>query len=257
MMLAGDLAHSLHPSLWAEDLGLVRDFKGRPSHLDPWQREVLDAGAQKIILCCSRQSGKSTVSALMALHTCIFQPGALVLLISRSIRQSAELFLKFETFLERLPDPPRRTEDTKLSTILQNGSRCVSLPASEATIRGFSSVSLLIEDEAARVSDEIFVASAPFLSVSQGRQILLSTPFAKEGHFFRLWTEENNWLKVEIKADQCPRLTPEILEEQMVLFGPIKYAREYNCEFVEHEFTIFTEERIARATNDDIEEILI
>jgi len=256
-MLAGDLAYSLTPSLWAEELGLVRDLKGNPSRLDPWQRLALDSGAQRIVLCCSRQSGKSSVSALMALHTCLFQPGALVLLISRSIRQSAELFRQFVTFLERLPDPPARTEDTKLSTILENGSRCVSLPSSEATIRGFSSVSLLVEDEASRVSDDIFVASAPMLAVSNGRCVLLSTPFGKAGHFHKIWTEENNWLKIQIKADQCPRLTPEILEEQMALFGPIKYAQEYNCEFIEDEFIIFTDERIERAINDDIEEIPI
>jgi len=256
-MLADDLAYSLTPSIWAEDLKLVRDLKGNPSRLDPWQRLALDSGAQRIVLCCSRQSGKSSVCALMALHTCIFQPGALVLLISRSIRQSAELFMKFVTFLERLPDPPARTEDTKLSTILENGSRCVSLPSSEATIRGFSAVSLLIEDEASRVSDDIFVASAPMLSVSRGRQVLLSTPFGKAGHFYKIWTEENNWLKIQIKADQCPRLTPEILEEQMALFGPIKFAQEHNCEFIEDEFIIFTDERIERAINDDIEEIPI
>lgn len=256
-MLADDLAYSLSPSRWADDLGLVRDTKGHPARLDRWQKAVLDSQAPRIILCCSRQSGKSSVSALMALHTCIFQPGALVLLISRSIRQSAELFRAFVTFLERLPDPPERTEDTKLSTILANGSRCVSLPSSEATIRGFSSVSLLIEDEASRVSDDIWIASRPMLSVSKGRQVLLSTPFGKAGHFYRIWTEENNWLKIQIKADQCPRLTPEVLEEELALFGPIKFAQEYNCEFIEDEFVIFTEERIARAINDDIEEILI
>jgi len=43
----------------------------------------------------------------------------------------------------------------------------------------------------------------------------------------------------------------------MALFGPIKYAQEYNCEFIEDEFIIFTDERIERAINDDIEEIPI
>ena len=49
---------------------------------------------RQVLLCCSRQAGKSTVVGALALHTAPFTPGALVLLLSPSQRQSAEIFRK-------------------------------------------------------------------------------------------------------------------------------------------------------------------
>ena len=54
MQLDRDLAYALKPSLWASEcLGF---------HADEWQAEVLDGNGKKALLCCSRQSGKSSVS---------------------------------------------------------------------------------------------------------------------------------------------------------------------------------------------------
>jgi hypothetical protein len=49
---------------------------------DPW---FLRSAAPRILLNCSRQSGKSTVTALLAAHTALYQPGALVLLLSPTL----------------------------------------------------------------------------------------------------------------------------------------------------------------------------
>ena len=61
---------------------------------DPWQRAVLESRATRILLNCCRQSGKSTITALLAVHTAYFRAGSLVLLLSPSLRQSGELFEK-------------------------------------------------------------------------------------------------------------------------------------------------------------------
>lgn len=87
-----DAAYQLSLSRWAFDA-----FGFQP---DPWQTEVLESTAKKILLNCSRQSGKSSVSAISSLHTAPFQPGSLVLMVSPSLRQSSELFKKFLSFLE-------------------------------------------------------------------------------------------------------------------------------------------------------------
>ena len=164
-----DIAYKLSPALWArEALGFEPD---------PWQASVLDSNAKKVMLCCSRQSGKSSVSAISALHQAVFMPGSLVLMVSPSLRQSSELFRKFLSYLELLPDMPVRNENTKLSIMLDNNSRVVSLPGSEGTIRGYSSVSLLLIDEAARVVDDLYFAVKPMLAISRGRMLALSSPF--------------------------------------------------------------------------------
>ena len=79
--LAGDLRLALDVDHFARVAGLEGD-------LDGWQRQVLDAPEHKILLNCSRQSGKSTVAALLAIRTAIFEPRSLVLLVSPSQRQS-------------------------------------------------------------------------------------------------------------------------------------------------------------------------
>ena len=75
---------------------------------DPWQRELLLANDRQVLLNCSRQSGKSTVVAALALHTLLFKPKALVLLLSPSLRQSVEIFRKVIDSYNALDRPLRR-----------------------------------------------------------------------------------------------------------------------------------------------------
>ena len=51
--------------------------------LDPWQAKLLSERPKRALLLCSRQAGKSTVTALMALHAAIYDPG-LILMLSPS-----------------------------------------------------------------------------------------------------------------------------------------------------------------------------
>ena len=55
---------------------------------DPWQQQILLGTDRQILLNCSRQSGKSTTVAALALHTALCRPGSLILLLSPSLRQS-------------------------------------------------------------------------------------------------------------------------------------------------------------------------
>ena len=97
----------------------------------------------------------------------VYQPNeadlaeALVLLVSPSLRQSGELFRKVADLLAQLDHKPELTEDNRLSLRLANGSRVISLPSKEGTIRGFSGVDLIIEDESSRVPDELYRAVRP------------------------------------------------------------------------------------------------
>jgi len=205
--LRKDLAAALDPVHFARRLGFEPD---------PWQAEVLRSPARRIILNCCRQSGKSTTAALLALHTALYRPPALVLLLSPSLRQSSELFRKVMHFYRRIArELPLAEAESALRLELSNGSRIVSLPGKEATVRGFSKVELLICDEAARVGEELYQAVRPMIAVSDGRLILLSTPFGKRGFFYREWAEGGpDWLRIKVTADHCPRISPEFLEEE-------------------------------------------
>jgi hypothetical protein len=105
-----------------------------------------------------------------------YHAGGLTLLVSPSQRQSRELFSKVTDFLRSLQPVEELDEDNRLSAVLQNGSRIVSLPGDARTVRGFSGPSLIVEDEAGYVADELYAAIRPMLAVSRGRLILMGTP---------------------------------------------------------------------------------
>jgi len=220
---------------------------------DPWQEQVMMSPDKRILLNCSRQSGKSTIAAIIALHTALYRPNALILLISPSLRQSSELFKKVTENLKKLQPKQKLNEDNKLSMTLDNGSRVVSLPSGEATIRGFSGATLIIEDEASRVDDNLYRAIRPMLAVSGGRLFLMSTPWGKRGHYFEEWTGVNDWTRIEIPATKCPRIRPEFLDEERRALGDWWYQQEYMCHFGETTDSLFSYELIQASLSDDIE----
>lgn len=216
---------------------------------DPWQAELLRGEGRRLLLLCSRQSGKSTVAAALALRHALLTPGSLVLLLSPTLRQSGELFRdKVLRLYNALNRPVATVQESALTVGLANGSRIISLPGDEETIRGYSGVSLLVIDEAARVSDELYRAVRPMLAVSGGRLVALSTPFGKKGWFYNEWHGSGAWERVRITARQCPRIAPEFLEEERRALGPEWYAQEYECDFTSSAASpLFPSEWLVRA----------
>jgi hypothetical protein len=198
---------------------------------DPWQVAVLETACPRLLLNCCRQAGKSTVVALLGLVEAVFVPGTRVLLLSRSHRQSRELFrIVVECYL-RLGEP-FRVRRTTHELQLSNLSRIVCLPCREDTIRGYASVSLLIIDEAARVPDDLYRAVRPMLAVSGGRLICLSTPYGKRGFFHDAWAAGgDDWLRIEVPAGRVPRISPAFLEEERRALGEAWFRQEYCCSF--------------------------
>lgn len=244
-MLALNLAAALDPDLFAREF-----LSFQP---DPWQTKLLRWSGKRMLLNCSRQSGKSTSTAILALHRAVFYPDSLILLVSPSLRQSVELFRKIADFLGRLAEKPKMVEENALSLQLENGSRIVSLPSKEATVRGFSGASLIIEDEASRVEDQLYRTMRPMLAVSRGRLILMGTPYGKQGHFFEEWTKGgSDWERIEVRATDCPRISPLFLDEERRSLGERWFRQEYLCEFAEAVDHVFSYETVMKALSPDV-----
>jgi len=242
-MLANDLAMALDASLLMRRVGLTPD---------PWQAELLRSHAQQSLLLCTRQAGKSTTTACLALHTALYEPGALILLLSPSLRQSQELFLKVTTFYTELGKPVGEREASALRLTLENGARIIALPGTEATIRGFSGVRLLVIDEASRVVDPLYYSVRPMLAVSGGRLVALSTPFGKRGFFHEAWTHGGpTWQRTRITAYDCPRISREFLAEERAALGDWWFNQEYMCEFSDTVDQVFSGESIEAAFVSD------
>ena len=243
-MIHKDLHRALDPVEFSRYIGISPD---------PWQADVLRYEGKRLLLNCSRQSGKSTTTATKGLHTAIYRPKSLILLVSPSLRQSQELFRKVKDGYEAMETRPTLIEDNKLSMVFVNGSRIVSLPSDQATVRGFSGVNLILFDEAAQAKDDFYYAVSPMLIVNAGTMILMSTPYGMRGFFHKEWVEGGpEWQRVEIRADQCPRITPEELEKQRRSLGDMFFRQEFNCEFVETTDSVFHYDTIKRAFTDDV-----
>lgn len=242
-------SHYGDPVDWALNVGFTPD---------PWQARVLWS-TENIILNCSRQSGKSDTGAHKAAYTASTKDNALVLLISPSLRQSSELFRKVRDVFDRLTTHVELEEDNKLSLqIKHNRSRIVSLPANEATIRGFSAVDLVIIDEASRCSDALYNTLRPMLAISKGQLIVMSTPFGQQGFFYEEWQRSRAmsqrikpWVSIKITADMCPRIGADFLAEEREALGEWWYKQEYQGAFVETMGQLFTEASIQAALSDD------
>jgi hypothetical protein len=218
---------------------------------DPWQERLLRSTSPRVLLNCCRQSGKSTTSAIIALHRALYFPGSLVLALAPALRQSQELFAKIAGFYKDLGRPVAPHGERKLSLDLENGSRILTLPGSEKTVRGFSGVGLLIVDEAARVEDQLYYATRPMLAVSGGSLMMLSTPASKRGVFYTEWTSGEGWEHYEVRADDCPRITRAFLEEERKALPPPVFRAEYECSFEALDDQPFSEAMIASAFSDE------
>ncbi|KAA0250584.1 terminase [Acidobacteria bacterium ACD] len=242
------LAHDLQMRL---DPAALMTRAGMPP--DPWQRDLLRSNADRMLLMCARQTGKSTVTAAIALHECFYSVGSLVLLLSPSLRQSQEVFRKVTDFRNRLGDAVPVKDESALRVEWTNGSRIVALPGTEETVRGFSGVRLLIVDEAARVADPLYFAIRPMLAVSGGRMVCLTTPFGKRGFFHDEWTGTGPWERIRITARDCPRISKAFLDEERNALGEWWFKQEYLCEFSDTTDQFFRTEDILRAFSDEVE----
>ena len=80
---------------------------------------MLRSGDPRLLLNCSRQSGKSTVIGVLAVHQALYAPGNLVLLLSPSLRQSGELFKKALGVYRPIGRPVPAGSETALGLAVQ------------------------------------------------------------------------------------------------------------------------------------------
>jgi hypothetical protein len=236
------------PLAWAERIAELT--------LDPWQRNVLLSAAPRLLLNATRQSGKSTVAALKAAWTVL--QGGLAVVVSPSLRQSGFLFRKLARHLVASDASFRRETMTEVELV--SGGLAVSLPGDRpAMLRGLSlrheGPAVLIVDEASRVRDELWATISPMLAAAPAaQQILLSTPAGASGEFHRAWSSGEDWERVQITADQCPRISPEHLAAERIRLGDALYRQEYFGAFVSAPGSVFDAEVLAHMFGDHTEE---
>ena len=226
------LAEALDPVLLARRLGWEPD---------EWQAASLRSQAPRAALVCCRQAGKSQVAATKAVHVAAYEPGSLVLLVSIAQRQADELFKRVQQMWRAMGRPVPDVADNRRSLELENGSRIVSLPGDEGTVRGYAAVRLIVIDEAARVDDDVLHAFSPMLAVSRGGQLLaISTPWGRRGWFYEVATQPDlRWEITSVAAPDCPRISADFLAAERASMTDLAYRSDYLVEFVEGAGALF------------------
>lgn len=280
------IAYDLLPDVVPVDTVLTALDLMRAAGLDPdpWQQNVVATAGDQLLLC-HRQSGKSTVAAAIAHADACATPDTLVLLVSPSLRQSGELFRKVKTFYQHTRPLPL-LRDTELSLEFSNRSRIISLPGTEETIVGYSSVRRLILDEAARIPDSVYHAVRPMLAMSGGSLLCLSTPWGQRGFFYEAWSRSDDdaamdkatveellrdlgitvpdecdlpgekcasgWTKTFLPAPANPRLSRWFLARERLEIPDLLFRQEWLGEFVETGSAVFRQADIDRMFSSDV-----
>lgn len=164
------------------------------------------------------------------------------------------MFRSLMVMYARLDGAPKLTQESALRATVKNGSRIISLPGTERTVRGYAGASLIVVDEASRVDDDLLTAIRPSMAVVNGSLIALSTPAGRRGWFFEAWHDsaDESWHRVRVPASKCQRLSPEFLANELKQLGPTAYAQEYGLEFHDDEQAMFASEMIDRAFSSEI-----
>lgn len=269
------MASSIDPATYIEKLWKTEVYD--------WQREALDPGIKRLLLLCARQSGKSTIVAGKAAHTAKYKPGSLIIIVSASEKQAKETMGKVEDFIAMDHDLQISGHDSESEKEFANGSRILVLAGTVKSVKGYSRPSLIILDEAAYIEDATYFAIRPMLTGNPDAVVaILSTPWGKQGFFYRAWNEgtkwhkifvrppftlqgnnkiipyirentfRDNWARRNVSAYFSPRHTLDHLEEELEEIGAIWWRQEYECEFVDNINAVFATDDIDSAFTDDI-----
>lgn len=192
---------------------------------------------------------------MLALYTATHYSKSLSLLIAPTLRQSTELFGKVREFYVKLAREPdwKLVEDSTLHVRFGNGARIMALPGAQETVRGYSAARLVVLDEAAHCSNDLYRSLRPMLAVSGGRMVLPSTPFGKRGFFWDVWNGASpEWEKRLVTAEECPRISRQFLEVERKAQGDW-FDQEYMGAFLDVQGGLFTADMIAQMTVMDTE----
>jgi len=216
---------------------------------DPLQERVLASPHRRGILCCTRQWGKSTITAAKAVHQAVHVPDSTILIAAPCERQSAELVRRCAGFLFDLGIRRRGDGHNRASLLLPNGSRIVGLPGQqELNIRGFSAPALILIDEAAGVTDELYHALVPMQATNDGALWLMSTPRERRGFFFEEWiSPDSDWLKITASALDCPRISRAWLDRRARRLPKAVFESEFLCIFRSSHLALVQEEDLQAA----------
>jgi phage FluMu gp28-like protein len=217
-----------------------------------YQSELLRSKSKRIVACWARQTGKTTAIAVKVTHFAFTNSSTTTLIVSRGLRQSMIMFGVIENLVTSHPMLRKSVvKSTRTLIQLRNGSQIIALPCGPdgASLRGYTA-DLAVMDEAAFMPEDVISGVIfPMLATTNGSAIMLSTPWGRDHIFYRSFKNPDYWSQ-HVKAEECPRISKEFLEEQKRDIGELRYKMEYEAEFIEDENSFFSQDLIRECVDD-------
>ncbi len=203
---------------------------------DEWQLSYMKAAPRqdRIAIAASRQSGKSTATALFVGYCLIFYPGIQVLVASKSLRQASAYIDKVREAVLAVIPRKSMPQLNRLSMELPNGSTIISIPTAQPDAgRGFSP-QLMVLDEAAFAPEALFTAMNPSIAATHGAMHMISSPNGRQGRFFEAFEGESVdvYWSLRVTWHDCPRMTQEQMDRERKAMGDFAFRQEFLSEFL-------------------------
>ncbi len=230
-----------------------------------YQKEFMDHPAERKAFVAGRQVGKSRVASWMALHFAVTHPNTTTLVTADALRQSSELF---QTIQGEIGESEMSDEmwgiERQTQTIMEfdNGSRIMCVPTGRSgnKIRGFTA-DMVIVDEAAFIEDHIFEdVLEPMMFVSDGKMVLISTPFGKSGYFYQKATDPNWYSTYEerdgemrgISSYDNPHASEEKIDDFMSGKTQVTIDQEVYGRFTEDANSFFSQDLVKSCVDSNV-----
>lgn len=216
-----------------------------------WQEKIVKHEGN-LTIRGGRQTGKSWAVAQRIAYLAKKYPGSRHLIIAASERQENYLLEKVVEIIG--PNKCNyRGRKTLTKLPLKNNTDIYKYPIGMTGIyvEGMSSVDFLYADEAIHVWSKVWDSIIPMLAEPRNRGLgwitLLSTTRGKPKGFFFDSFERKDFLKVQIKAEDCEHISKEFLKEEKLRLGEEMFGVIYNGEFSQIGHLYFPPELIDRA----------
>jgi hypothetical protein len=219
------------------------DYGLQPMKLYPFQRDIIlgIVNNNKVIACCARQLGKTTVMAAFFCYYILFNSSKTCAILANKASLAREILSRVKLAYEHIPRFLQQgiSEWNKSSIELENGSRIIASATSGSAIRG-QSINLLFLDEFSHIpsgiADDFFASVYPTISSGKTSKIaIISTPNGLNS-FYRMWSEaqdnSNGFIPIFAPWNSIPSRTQEWADEQKRVLGEVKFSQEMSCDFI-------------------------
>lgn len=206
--------------------------------------EVVDAkGTGKIVVAKSvRQVGKSTLIANLLLYYSINYEGTKNYCLSPTLKQGKKLYKTVVKALTQIKFV-KSANGSDLSIELKNGSEIHFKSAEQnEALRGETVTGILCIDEFAYIPDSVYDIIKPWTTFHKAVTLMVSTPFIKEGYFWKYYnyglehthnTISIDWCDEKFKDDMDKLLPPELLAEYEQLMPKKAFLTEFRGQFID------------------------